>query len=108
MIGGRFAHFRAVAKEDLALCVFNHRSAKENFVFEAIVDFPVVVHGLRGEKGNVCMEVFYHIFRISSYQHGRVCGGNLSARRVGKNAILGQQRKSVNPVGDDADILEFL
>ena len=92
MKGRSFADFRIIAKKYFRFGVFNHSTAKENFILEAIVNFAVVIHGLRGEKSNVRMEVADHIFCIPTNQNGRVFCGNLTACGVGENMIFRQKR----------------
>ena len=103
-----FACLRVVAKENVGGGVFHHRAADKVLFFKAVVDASVVVQGLRGEKGDIGMEIADSIFGVSAHQHGRVLRGHLPACGVGADIIFRQKTQGVDAVGDDADILEFL
>ena len=66
ILGVRIPKLRIIAKKYFRFGVFNHSTAKENFILETIVNFAVVIHGLRGEKSNIRVEITNHIFGISS------------------------------------------
>ena len=81
---------------------------KKVFGLETVVNFTVLVHRLRREKGNVRVEVGDHILRVSANQHRRVGGRYLTARRVRRHVVFRKQGQRVDAVGDDSDILEFV
>ena len=88
MVRGSFANFGTITKKDFAFRVFNHGTPNKNFIFITVVNFPVVIYGLRGEKSNIRMEITKHIFGVPSYQNGGVFRRNLTASGVGENIIF--------------------
>ena len=54
MVRRGLSRFRVIAKEHFGFGVLNHSATNENFVFIAIVNLAVIIHGLRREKGNIC------------------------------------------------------